>query len=156
MIETVLHFILNAIFASIASLGFAMVFNVPRKTLVYCAIGGSITLSLRNIFLHYGLSIEISAFFASTIIGFISLYWSFKNKIPRPTYTVASIIPIIPGTYAIKTMTILISMNNNGVNNELMFSFMENGLKTVSILGAISFGIALPSIYFLRRNKPIV
>ncbi len=154
--ENFLHFILNAIFAGVASLGFAMVFNVPKKALIYCAVGGSITLSLRNIFLNYGLSLELSAFFASTIIGIISLYWSRKNKTSRPTYTVASIIPIIPGTYAIKSMTILINMNNNGVNAELINAFIENGLKTVSILGAITFGIALPSIYFFRNNKYIV
>ncbi len=154
--ETILQFLLNAFFAGIASLGFAMVFNVPRKTLVYCAIGGSITLSLRNLFVLYGSSLELSAFFASTIIGIIALYWSRKYNIARPTYTVASIIPIIPGTFAIKSMIILINMNNNGVSDELINSFIENALQTISILGAISFGIALPSIYFFRNNKYVV
>lgn len=151
-----IHFLLNFIFAGIASLGFALVFNVPKKTLIYCFFGGSITLSCRNIFVHLGLSLEISAFFTATIIGFIALYWSRKYKVPRPTYTVASIIPIIPGTFALKSMTILISMNTVGVNAELLNAFLFNVLKTLSILGAIAFGIALPSIYFYRINKYIL
>ncbi len=148
----VFDFVLNAFFAGIASLGFAMVFNVPKKTLLYCAFGGSIVLSSRNFFVLYGLSLEISAFFASAIIGIISLYWSKKHKISRPTYTVASIVPIIPGTFAIKSMTALISLDTNGVSIELLNEFIQNTLKTFSILGAISFGIALPSIYFHRIN----
>lgn len=149
-------FFLNAIFASIASLGFAMVFNVPKRSLIYCAMGGSITLSLRNILLNLGLSIELSVFIASISIGFIALYWSSKHNIVRPTYTVASIIPIIPGTLAIKSMTILMKMNSHGVDSELLNAFLENGLKAMAILAAISFGIALPGILFVKIRKSIV
>ncbi len=154
--DTLLDFVLNFIFAGFASLGFAMVFNVPKKTLIYCFFGGSITLTCRNIFLLFDMSLALCAFLSSTIIGIISLYWSKKNTIPRPTYMVASIIPIIPGTFAIKSMTILIVMNNKGVSQELLSAFIENGLKTFSILGAISFGIALPAIYFIRINKYVL
>ncbi len=154
--ETIIHFILNFIFAGLASLGFALVFNVPKKTLIYCFFGGSITLTCRNLFLLFDLSLEFSAFLSSTIIGIICLYWSKKNTIPRPTYMVASIIPIIPGTFAIKSMTVFISMNSQGVNHELLNAFIENSLRTLSILGAISFGIALPAIYFLKINKYVL
>ena len=94
MTDLIIKMILEAIFASIASVGFAMVFNVPKHTLIYCAFGGAITYITRTIFLHLGLGIEISTFLASTFIGIIALYWSRKYLIPRPVYTVASIIPI--------------------------------------------------------------
>ncbi len=154
--DSFLDFLLNFIFAGISSLGFALVFNVPKKTLIYCAFGGSLTISLRNLFLYFDFSLESSAFFTASIIGLIALYVSRRNKIPRPTYTVASIIPIIPGSFAIKSMTILITMNNSGVTTELLNAFIQNGLRAFSILGAISFGIALPSVYFYRINKYMV
>ena len=34
--------------------------------------------------------------------------------------------------------------------------FLYNGLKAVAILGAITFGLALPSLYFMRFNRPII
>ena len=108
--------LIESIFASIASVGFAMVFNVPRHTLIYCAIGGAIAYDVRTILLNLNLGIELSTFLASTIVGIIALYWSRKYLIPRPVYTVASIIPIIPGTFAFSAMISLVDMNTHGVS----------------------------------------
>lgn len=154
--DLIIKLILESMFASIASVGFAMVFNVPKHTLIYCAVGGAITYVSRTIFLHLGLGIEISTFLAATFIGIIALKWSRKYLIPRPVYTVASIIPMIPGTYAFAAMISLVDMNSHGVTQELINIFIQNGLKAVSILGAISFGLALPSLYFMRLNRPII
>ncbi len=156
MSEIIIKMLIEAIFASIASVGFAMVFNVPKHTLIYCAIGGAITYIARTLCLHSGFGIEVSTFLASTFIGIVALYWSRKYLIPRPVYTVASIIPMIPGTYAFSAMISLVDMNTHGVSQELIGIFIANGLKAVSILGAISFGLALPSLYFMRLNRPII
>ena len=156
MTDLIIKMILEAIFASIASVGFAMVFNVPKHTLIYCAFGGAITYIIRTLSLHIGLGIEISTLIASTFIGILALYWSRKHLIPRPVYTVASIIPMIPGTFAFSAMISLVDMNSHGVTPELIEVFIENGLKAVAILGAISFGLALPSLYFMRLNRPVI
>ena len=156
MSEMIIRMLIEAFFASVASVGFAMVFNVPKHTLVYCAIGGAITFIARSLFLHLGIGIEISTFLASTFIGIVALYWSRKYLIPRPVYTVASIIPMIPGTYAFTAMISLVDMNTHGVTEQLIGLFVFNGLKAISILGAISFGLALPSLYFMRLNRPVI
>ena len=156
MTELIFKMFIESVFASIASVGFAMVFNVPKHTLIYCAFGGAITYIARTMFLHLGLGIEISTFLAATFIGIIALKWSRKYLIPRPVYTVASIIPIIPGTFAFSAMISLVDMNTHGVTPELILVFLYNGLKAVAILGAITFGLALPSLYFMRFNRPII
>ena len=156
MSEMIIKMLIEAFFASVASVGFAMVFNVPKHTLVYCAVGGAITFIARSSLLHLGIGIEISTFLASTFIGIVALYWSRKYLIPRPVYTVASIIPMIPGTYAFTAMISLVDMNTHGVTEQLIGLFVFNGLKAVSILGAISFGLALPSLYFMRLNRPVI
>lgn len=152
----ILNLSLNAIFAAIPAVGFAMLFNVPKDALKYCAIGGAITYTARVIFIDLHMQIELATFLASLLIGVIALYWSRKNLVPRPVYTVASIIPMIPGTYAFTAVIALMDMNSHGVTIELIEIFIENGLKAISILGAISFGLALPSLYFMRYNRPIV
>jgi uncharacterized membrane protein YjjB (DUF3815 family) len=156
MSDLFLKLVIESLFASIASVGFAMVFNVPKHTLTFCALGGAITHTTRTILLDLGMGIELSTFIAATFIGIIALYWSRKYIIPRPVYTVASIIPMIPGTYAFSAMINLVDMNSHGVTPELIELFIHNGLKAVAILGAISFGLALPSLYFMRLNRPVI
>lgn len=147
---------LEFIFAAFAALGFAMVFNVPKHALIYCFFGGAISHTTREIFMSFGFSIELSTFLSASIVGIIALYFSRRNFIPRPVYTVASIIPMIPGTYAFSAMISLVDMNTHGVTPDMINIFIENFLKSISILGAIAFGIAIPSLYFLRYNRPII
>lgn len=154
--EIYIKYLLDGIFAAIPALGFAMVFNVPKNTLAYCALGGAIAYSSRTIFISCGLSLELSTFFASTIIGVIALYWSRKYLIPRPIYTIASIIPLLPGTYAFAAIISLIEMNAHGVHSSSINFFLENLLKTIIILGGIGFGLALPSLYYIRYNRSII
>ena len=63
---------------------------------------------------------------------------------------------ILPGTYAFGAMTTLIDINRFGASIELIESFTHNGLKAIAVLIAITFGLVLPSLYFLRLNRPIV
>lgn len=154
--DFIVKLLIEALFASVAAMGFAMVFNVPKHTLKYCALGGAIVYDLRTIFLSLEFGIEISTFLASAIIGIIALYWSRKYKVPRPVYTVASIIPILPGTYAFTAMITLIDINRFGASYELIQIFIYNGLKAVAVLIAITFGLVIPSLYFIRLNRPVI
>ena len=156
MFTIILNILVKSIFASIASSGFAMLFNVPKDTLKFCALGGAITYIIRSTSMHLGLSIELSTFIAATVIGIITLNWSKRFLVPRPVYSVASIIPMIPGTYAFTAMISLVDMNTHGVSPELIAIFIENALKALSILGAITFGLALTSLYYMRLNRPVV
>jgi len=147
--------ITDAWFAWVPAVGFAMVFNVPRKMLIFCAAGGALTHSFRFLLLHFGIPIEWATFIASANMGFLGLYWSRKHLIPRPVFTVASVIPMIPGSYAFTAMIGLVEINTNGYSLELMQIVMENGLRTLFILTALSFGLAIPSI-LIYRGRPIV
>lgn len=156
MFDIFLTYIINAFFAAIPAVGFAMVFTVPKSTLIYCAYGGAIAYTSRSFLVDQGIPIEIATFFASTIVGLVALYWSRKYIVPRPAYTIASIIPLLPGTFAFEAIINLISMNVHGVSSELINLFLDNSLKTIIILCAIGFGLALPSLYYIRYNRPVI
>jgi len=153
--ELIKLIIIDAMFAAVPAVGFAMVFNVPKKMLIYCAVGGAFAHSLRFLLMNYGLHIEWATLTASSSMGFIGLYWSRKRLVPRPVFTVASVIPMIPGSFAFTTIIGLVEINTSGYTTELMQIVAENGLKTLFILGALSFGLALPSI-LIYRGRPIV
>ncbi|MEI6897816.1 MAG: threonine/serine exporter family protein [Psychromonas sp.] len=153
--ELIKLIIIDAMFAAVPAVGFAMVFNVPKKMLIYCAVGGAFAHSLRYLLMHFGMDIEWATLVASSSMGFLGLYWSRKHLIPRPVFTVASVIPMIPGSFAFKTIIALVEINSTGYSVEIMKIASENGLKTLFILGALSFGLSLPSI-LIYRGRPIV
>lgn len=143
----ILDHIIKAVFAAVPAVGFGMVFNVPPTALRFCALGGAIGYTSRGLLMTFGgISIELATFIASLLVGIMALLLSKKYLIPQPVYAVASIIPIIPGTSAFTTMIALVDMNSHGVSQELIFLFIENGLKAVSIIGSISIGLAVPSL----------
>ncbi|HEY7865505.1 MAG TPA: threonine/serine exporter family protein [Psychromonas sp.] len=148
-------FIIDAWFAWIPAVGFAMVFNVPKKMLIYCAVGGAFAHSFRFLLMHFGMPIEWATLAASSSMGFLGLYWSRKHFIPRPVFTVASVIPMIPGSFAFTTVVGIVQLNSGGYSLELIQIVIENGLRTLFILAALSFGLALPSL-IIYRGRPIV
>ena len=54
-------------FAAIPAVGFALVFNVPPKALMYCAILGALGHITRTLLLYFGLPIVFSTFFSCHI-----------------------------------------------------------------------------------------
>ena len=145
----------NAIFSAIPAVGFAMIFNTPKRFLIWCAVGGAFAHTLRMVLMDTGLGIEWASLVASTSIGIIAVYWAKKYVVPRLVFTVSCVIPMIPGTYAFKTVIGVFTLRAGGYSTEVMAGVMENGLATLFILVALSFGLALAPIVAFR-NKPIV
>lgn len=52
-------------FAAIPAVGFALVFNVPPRALIYCALGGAIGHGSRYLMMKFGIPIEWATFFCS-------------------------------------------------------------------------------------------
>ncbi|GAA4499693.1 threonine/serine exporter family protein [Pseudaeromonas paramecii] len=145
----------DACLSAIPAVGFAMIFSVPPRYLKYCAMGGAFAHSLRTMLIHLGMPIEWGTLVASAAVGLLFVYVARRQLVPRPVFTVASIIPMIPGKYAFNTIIAVMSMNNEGASPHLISAAIENGLQTLYILVALSFGLAIPPL-ILFRNRPIV
>ncbi|WP_413285271.1 threonine/serine exporter family protein [Vibrio sp. MA40-2] len=142
-------------FASIPAVGFALVFNVPQKALKYCAIGGAIGHGSRYLMLQYGIPIEWATFFAATTVGMIGVYWSRKFLAHPKVFTVAALIPMVPGVFAYKAMIALVEINHLGYTPELVSVLMENFLKAMFIIAGLAIGLAMPGLLFYRRRSVI-
>lgn len=156
MLDLLLQLLDDAFFSAIPAVGFAMVFNVPPKALPYCGLAGALAHSLRTLLMYYGVSIELATFVAAALVGVLGWFWSERKVIPVPVFTVAAIIPMIPGVYAFGTMIGLVELNlDASVSHELLDKVISNGLKTLFVIGAISFGLAIPKM-LLKNSKPVV
>ena len=145
----------QGIAAALAALGFAIIFNVPKRLLAIAALGSSIAVCLRN-FLAISCQIPLTeATFvgaaAVSIVGFILLK-SFHA--PFFVITIPAVIPLIPGVllYRLLYDVILINQLTPG---ELLVG-LQNGIEGALIILAISLGVTLPDVVahqFIEHRK---
>lgn len=149
--------ILDFIMSTFPAVGFAMLFAVPKRYLIYVAFGGGIAHLSRTIFMTgFDFGIVVATFLSSIIISLIFIYVGPKLKVPRPVFTVASIIPIIPGKYAYTTLLSIIYLHNYDTDyTKYVEQFFQNGMTTLAVMLAMGLGIALPPLFFYR-NRPVV
>ena len=142
--------------AAVPAVGFAMIFNVPKPALKYCAIAGAIGHALRFSLYKIGpLPIEWATLIAATVVSLIGIHWAQKWRAHPKVFTVAAIIPMIPGVNAFTALLALVEIERKGFTPELLKTAIDNGLKAVFIVGALAIGLALPGLLFYRR-KPVV
>ncbi len=153
--DLLLGLINDMLFASIPAVGFALIFNVPVPALKYCALGGAIGHGSRYLMLHFGIPIEWASLFAAGIVGMIGVQWSRRFLAHPKVFTVAALIPMVPGVFAYKAMIAMVEIHHLGFKPELFASLMENFLKAMFIIAGLAVGLAIPGLLFYRR-KPIV
>ncbi len=153
LFELLVALLNDMFFAAIPAIGFALVFNVPANALKYCAIGGAVGHGARFLMMYYGISIEWATFFAATLIGMIGVMWSQKLLAHPKVFTVAALIPMIPGVYAFKAMIALVQINQFGFQPDLISGLAENFLKAMFIIVGLAVGLAMQGYYFIVRSQ---
>lgn len=143
----------DMLFAAIPAVGFALVFNVPQKALVYCALGGAIGHGMRFTLMHLGVSIEWASFFSATVVGMVGVYWAHRFLAHPKVFTVAALIPMVPGVFAYRAMIALVEINHLGFTPELLGVLLENFLKAMFIIAGLAIGLAVPGLLFYRRRS---
>jgi len=154
--NVILTLLNDLLFAAIPAVGFALIFDVPPKALKYCATLGALGHCFRTILVSYcGVPLVFGTFFAAALIGFIGVYLSQRFLAHPKVFTVAAIIPMIPGVYAYKAMIAIVQIAHYSYSEELLAQALEYFVKTGFILAAIVFGLALPGLLFYR-SRPVV
>lgn len=142
-------------FAAIPAVGFALVFNVPPKALKYCALLGALGHVTRTVLMHNDVPIVFATLVGAALIGFIGVHLSHRYLAHPKVFTVAAIIPMIPGVQAYKAMIAIVQIHHYGFSNALFEQMIASFINTTFILGALVFGLALPGLLFYRE-KPVV
>jgi uncharacterized membrane protein YjjB (DUF3815 family) len=136
--------ILKSIYALFTSLGFGVLFNIKGRNLIFASIGGFLTWFVYLASLEYSSSNLLGLFIASFAAGLYSECLARILKSPVTTFSICSIIPLVPGGGMYYTMLESVQGNIN--------QFLSTGLNTLSSAGAIAVGILLAS----SRTKVIV
>jgi uncharacterized membrane protein YjjB (DUF3815 family) len=139
----------KSVWFGFAAVGFAVLFNVPVRTLVATftmgVVGGFIKFGL----IHLGLNIILASFAAAVIIGVLSISFAHIRHAPPPVLAIPSVIPLVPGILAYRMMLGLIKLSGDipkEAFNQALFETVNNGLKVMFILMGIAVGVAVPML----------
>ncbi len=152
---TLAAFLEGIALSAVAALGFALVFNVPRCALAYCAMGGALGFALRFWLLLAAVPLEWATLLAASCVSFVGVYWARKLGAHPKVFTVAAIIPLIPGKSAFAAALALFQIRSGGYSPELHAQLVDAFLQMSFVTASIAFGLAMPGLLWYRR-KPVV
>ncbi len=152
-------FVDYAIAAAISAMGFATIYNTPRRIMPVLAVTGIIAVCTRN-FVNLGPSngnfgldqgIIIGSFVGSCVASLIACKSQHWHHIPHQVIAIPSVIPMIPGVMMYRALFGFIQMD--GVIGELTFAF-NWAIKASLVILFIALGVAIPNIFVRRMIQP--
>jgi uncharacterized membrane protein YjjB (DUF3815 family) len=144
-----------SIWSGIAAVGFGVLFNVPKKSILTIFILGFGAGLIKFTMLHFSINVVFSSFLAAFFVGLISMPMAHKIHQPPVVFSIPTIIPMIPGFYAYETVLYIMKytlLEKDPMKKiELINGIFSNGFNMVFILIAITLGITFP-LLLLRKT----
>ena len=149
MMETVLNMSMQFAAALVATIGFSIIFNVPRKELLFCGLNGAVGWVIYKLICMSSEtpSAALAVFAAMLVITTLSRIFSYRRKMPFTIYQISATIPLVPGYGIYNTM---LSMLNN--ENSIA---VAAGIETLKVAGVIAIAtitvLTVPKQFFAGK-----
>jgi uncharacterized membrane protein YjjB (DUF3815 family) len=136
--------------SGLAALGFAILFNVPQRTLLVIWAMGALGGLLKFLLLGLEVNIVLASLAGASLIGVLSVYAAHNKHSPPLVFSIPSVIPMVPGAFAYRMMLGCMELVGTSSNSETYLKTLaettNNGLKAIFILIALSAGVAIPML----------
>ena len=130
------NMLLHGLMSFIGTMGFSIIFNVPRRELLVCGLAGAAA------WLVYQVTLQISpdAVVVATLLGamtvtYISRIASYIRHMPVTIYMIPGVIPLVPGAGIYYTMFNAVM----GYNDQALLL----GFETLRTAGVIAVGLLI-------------
>ncbi len=133
--------LLHAFGAFGGTLGYAIMLNAPRNTVLPASLTGLLGYVIYAV-LHYLTPVgEISSYFIATVvIAIICELAARRMRMPSTIFLLTALVPLVPG-YTFYCMM-------RGLVEDSGTAFASYGLQAVQIVAAIAVGAAVTSVLF--------
>lgn len=121
------------IYSFISTIGFSVIFNIPKGLILKSGMVGGIGWLVYYISSLFFSNSIISTFFASLTVGILGELSARYYKKPATVFIIPGIIPLVPGAGMYYTMLALIEEN--------FYAAATKGTETIFIAAAISTGL---------------
>ncbi|MCL2169390.1 MAG: threonine/serine exporter family protein [Defluviitaleaceae bacterium] len=144
--------ILQVILCIMAVIGFSLIFNVPRRELIFCGFtgaGGWLVLTLVTTGLAG--SAVVGTLLAAMTASVFGRILSSLRKMPSTLYIIPGVLPLVPGSLLYRTMVYI-------VNGEHSLAVVQ-GVEALSRAGVIALGLlvvlSLPRRFFAFKRREV-
>lgn len=148
-VELAVSLVQKGCWAAVATLGFSVLFNVPKYALPYCALIGAFGYALRTALIGGGMGMVSATLGAALLIGVLAAILARRYGVSGTLFAVGPAIPLVPGSYAYKAVMGIVMVAESPQlehSTELLLTAFDNGIKAVLTILFLSFGIALPGL----------
>lgn len=138
----IIHFLI----AIIATMSFAVLFQAPKKELIFCGFTGGLSWLIYEVMTTLEYSPVIASFVATFFLMFFARTFAVIRKMPITVYLLSGIFPLVPGAGIYYTAYYMFQKESA--------RFLAKGLETFEIACAIVFGIifgfSVPQKFFQK------
>lgn len=137
-----------------AALGFSILFNVPPRTLVIVWLLGAVGGFVKLVSIEFGLGPVMASFLGASTVGLLSIPAAHNKHAPPLVFSIAAVIPMVPGVFAYRTMLGVIRLTGDIGENygQVLAETVNAGAKALFILVALAVGVALPNIITRKES----
>jgi uncharacterized membrane protein YjjB (DUF3815 family) len=123
----------DAVLSFVGTLGFALLYQVPRKALLISAAIGMGGYVLRSVLHHLGLDIDAATFCGALFVGLVGTVPARELQLPLVLFAITGIICMVPGIPAYK---VLVYFDQGDILGGLQ-SAVEAGFSVVALVSGI-------------------
>lgn len=144
-----MYWVIHLVASFIASAAFAILFNAPKRTLLQCGISGVLGWMIYLLLHTMGMEAVFSTVTATFLVGVAGQFFARWYKEPVIIFSVAGIIPLVPGGLAYDAM-------RRFVENEYNLA-VQLAAQAFLLSGSIAIGLVLSEVLgqLLIRRKPL-
>ena len=150
MVLDILMILEKGIWFGFAALGFAVLFNVPQRTLIVIWMLGAVGGMTKLLLMQANIGIVVATLAGAAVIGVLSVSAAHNKHAPPLVFSIPSVIPMVPGAFAYRMMLGLIKLAGTAVTDptyhQTLAETTSNGLKTMFILMSLAAGVSIPML----------
>ncbi len=149
--------ILNTMaWGALAALGFALLFNVPRRTLVWAALCGAVGVGTRMAVLQIwpGTHLAAATLLAAALVACMAeLLWRRLDTVAA-VFSVPGVIPMVPGSLMFRAIVQMLQSldTRSPVDPVQLGETLRLAGSALLVVGALAVGIAAPNLILYRRR----
>lgn len=130
------EYVLPCVYAFVACAGFCFVYNLRGKQLIFAPLGGAVGW-LTYLLMAFLENETIQFFLAAMALAVYAEIMARVHKAPVTCYLLVALLPLVPGGGIYYTMEHCINGDTE--------AFLETGLHTLGLAGALAMGVVVVS-----------
>jgi uncharacterized membrane protein YjjB (DUF3815 family) len=124
----------------LSTVAWCLLFNVPVRTLIPGGLVGMTGWLVFYLMPLLGAELTFSTFLAAMVVSLLSQVLSIHLRVPSTNFSVAGIIPLVPGSIAYKSMLAFVNGDYlNGITLATQTSMVAGAIASGLILGISIF-----------------